>query len=346
MEGKYMLNIIRDEFENIKVKAETKRYNMPSMEELRIRQEELIDKLRGRKDKVKEEVKVEEPAIKITSKKVEVKVPRKDIVEIDRRKNKENDERLNNVVEVKEEVKVEETKVNKPRKDIVEIDRRKNKENDDRLKVNIQPRKDIVEIDRRKNKENDERLNNVVEVKEEVKVEETKQPEVKEEVKVEETKQPEVKVENNVVENNEVKNNNVEQKVEETKPEVKVEEKEDEIDYLVRYVQSLEDEEIMNATVEDLLSDPTLYDDYNVDIIYDDYDYINEEFYGNNNEPVEEVVDNDVDDEVTDDIVFRDERSPEAISSTIQWLENIMGSTGSVNDLFNQCKKTDDENNE
>jgi hypothetical protein len=23
-----------------------------------------------------------------------------------------------------------------------------------------------------------------------------------------------------------------------------------------------------------------------------------------------------------------------------------MGSTGSVNDLFNQCKKTDDENNE
>jgi hypothetical protein len=268
MEGKYMLNIIRDEFENIKVKAETKRYNMPSMEELRIRQEELIDKLRGRNNKVKEEVKDEEPVIKITPKKVEVKVPRKDIVEIDRRKNKENDERLNNVVEVKEEVKVEETK------------------------------------------------------------------------------QPEVKVENNVVENNEVKNNNVEQKVEETKPEVKVEEKEDEIDYLVRYVQSLEDEEIMNATVEDLLSDPTLYDDYNVDIIYDDYDYINEEFYGNNNEPVEEVVDNVVDDEVTDDIVFRDERSPEAISSTIQWLENIMGSTGSVNDLFNQCKKTDDENNE
>mgnify|MGYP003293977297 CR=1 FL=1 len=230
-----MLNIIRDEFENIKVKAETKRCNMPSMEELRIRQEELIDKLRGRKNKVKEEVKVEEPVIKITPKKVEVKVPRKDIVEIDRRKNKENDERLN------KEVKKEETKVNKPRKDIVEIDRRKNKENDDRLKVNIQPRKDIVEIDRRKNKENDERLNNVVEVKEEVKVEETKQPEVKEEVKVE----------NNVVENNEVKNNNVEQKVEETKPEVKVEEKEDEIDYLVRYVQSLEDEEIMYIAQKD-----------------------------------------------------------------------------------------------
>ena len=292
-----MLNIIRDEYENIKVKAETKRCNMPSMEELRIRQEELIDKLRGGKNKVKEEVKVEEPVIKITPKKVEVKVPRKDIVEIDRRKNKEND---------------------------------------DRLKVNIQPRKDIVEIDRRKNKENDDRLNNVVEVKEEVKVEETKQPEVKEEVKVE----------NNVVENNEVINNNVEQKVEETKPEVKVEEKEDEIDYLVRYVQSLEDEEIMNATVEDLLNDPTLYDEYDVEVIYDDYDYINEEFYGNNNEPVEEVVDNVVDDKVTDDIVFRDERSPEAINSTVQWLENIMGSTGSVNDLFNQCKKTDDENNE
>ena len=339
-----MLNIIRDEYENIKVKAETKRCNMPSMEELRIRQEELIDKLRGGKNKVKEEVKVEEPVIKITPKKVEVKVPRKDIVEIDRRKNKENDDRLN------KEVKKEETKVNKLRKDIVEIDRRKNKENDDRLKVNIQPRKDIVEIDRRKNKENDERLNNVVEVKEEVKVEETKQPEVKEEVKVEETKQPEVKeevkVENNVVENNEVINNNVEQKVEETKPEVKVEEKEDEIDYLVRYVQSLEDEEIMNATVEDLLNDPTLYDEYDVEVIYDDYDYINEEFYGNNNEPVEEVVDNVVDDKVTDDIVFRDERSPEAINSTVQWLENIMGSTGSVNDLFNQCKKTDDENNE
>ena len=86
--------------------------------------------------------------------------------------------------------------------------------------------------------------------------------------------------------------------------------------------------------------------EYDVEVIYDDYDYINEEFYGNNNELVEEVVDNVVDDEVTDDIVFRDERSPEAINSTIQWLENIMGSTGSVNDLFNQCKKTDDENNE
>ena len=298
-----MLNIIRDEFENIKVKAETKRCNMPSMEELRIRQEELIDKLRGRKNKVKEEVKVEEPVIKITPKKVEVKVPRKDIVEIDRRKNKENDERLNNVVEVKEEVKVEETKPE--------------------VKEEVKVENNVVE--------NNEVINNNVEQK----VEETKQPEVKEEVKVE----------NNVVENSEVKNNNVEQKVEETKPEVKVEEKEDEIDYLVRYVQSLEDEEIMNATVEDLLSDPTLYDDYDVEIIYDDYDYINEEFYGNNNEPVEEVVDN-VDDEVTDDIVFRDERSPEAINSTIQWLENIMGSTGSVNDLFNQCKKTDDENNE
>ena len=274
-----MLNIIRDEFESIKVKAETKKCNMLSMEEIRIKQEKIIDKLRGRKNnKVKEETKVEEPVIKITPKKV--KVPRKDIVEIDRRKNKENDDRLrtNNV-----ETKKEEKPINTPRREIVEIDRRKNKENDDRI-------------------------NN--KVKEETKVEEVK-PEVKEETKVEEVK-----------------------------PEVK-EEKMDEIDYLIKYAQSLEDEDIMNATVEDLLSDPTLYEDYDVDVIYDDYDYINEDFYRNCNEPIEEP--NVIEHEEKDNIEqFNDEEK----SKTEQWIEGIMNSTSNINDLFNQCKKTDDKNNE
>ena len=77
-----------------------------------------------------------------------------------------------------------------------------------------------------------------------------------------------------------------EQKVEETvevkeeKQEIVEEEKTvDEIDALLAYVQEYENEKIMNESLEELLTDKELAEKYNVDELFDDYDYVDEYEY-------------------------------------------------------------------
>ena len=151
---------------------------------------------------------------------------------------------------------------------------------------------------------------------------------VKEEEIKEETKQEEVK---EVVE--EIK--------EETKQEeVKEEQKVDEIDMLIQYAHQIEDEMIMNEDIEDLLTDPSLLDKYNVEEMYDDYDYVDDRDFSKEAQILHSIVDDC--EEVVDEAVC-DEVS-EKINNTKIWISNLMNNTGgNVEELFKKCEENKEE---
>jgi hypothetical protein len=170
--------------------------------------------------------------------------------------------------------------------------------------------------------------------------------EVKEEQKVEET--VEVKEEQKVEETVEVKE---EQKVEET-VEVK-EEKIDEIDALLAYVQEYENEKIMNESLEELLTDKELAEKYNVDELFDDYDYVDEyEYVDCRKEAVQlnQIFEEDKVIKSTNVEVVEQEQTVEEImeenKKTIEWLNNVMDISGcSVEELFKKCEENREELN-
>ena len=160
--------------------------------------------------------------------------------------------------------------------------------------------------------------------------------EVKEEQKVEETVEVEVKEE---------------QKVEET-VEVK-EEKIDEIDALLAYVQEYENEKIMNESLEELLTDKELAEKYNVDELFDDYDYVDEyEYVDCRKEAVQlnQIFEEDEVIKATNVEVVEQEQTVEETleenRKTIEWLNNVMDISGcSVEELFKKCEENREELN-
>ena len=170
-----------------------------------------------------------------------------------------------------------------------------------------------------------------VEVKEEQKVEETVEVEVKEEQKVEET--VEVKEEKQEI-------------VEEEKPV-------DEIDALLAYVQEYENEKIMNESLEELLTDKELAEKYNVDELFDDYDYVDEyEYVDCRKEAVQlnQIFEENEVIKTTNVEVVEQEQTVEEIMEenrkTIEWLNNVMDISGySAEELFRKCEENKEELN-
>ena len=157
------------------------------------------------------------------------------------------------------------------------------------------------------------------EIKEETKQEEVKEEEPKEEVKEE-----------------------VEEIKEETKQEeVKEEQKIDEIDMLIQYAHQIEDEMIMNEDIEDLLTDPSLLDKYNVEEMYDDYDYVDERDFSKEAQILHSIVD-ECEEEVVDEAVC--DEVAEKINNTMTWVSNLMNNTGgNVEELFKKCEENKEE---
>ena len=157
--------------------------------------------------------------------------------------------------------------------------------------------------------------------------------EVKEEQKVEEVKEEKQEV------------------VEET-VEVK-EEKIDEIDALIAYVQEYENEKIMNESLEELLTDKELAEKYNVDELFDDYDYVDEYEYVDCRKEVVQLNQIFEEDEVikaTNVEVVEQEQTVEEIMEenrkTLEWLNNVMDISGcSVEELFKKCEENREELN-
>ena len=170
-----------------------------------------------------------------------------------------------------------------------------------------------------------------VEVKEEQKVEETVEVEVKEEQKVEET--VEVKEEKQEI-------------VEEEKPV-------DEIDALLAYVQEYENEKIMNESLEELLTDKELAEKYNVDELFDDYDYVDEyEYVDCRKEAVQlnQIFEENEVIKTTNVEVVEQEQTVEEIMEenrkTLEWLNNVMDISGySAEELFRKCEENKEELN-
>ena len=142
-----------------------------------------------------------------------------------------------------------------------------------------------------------------------------------------------------------------EQKVEET-VEVK-EEKIDEIDALIAYVQEYENEKIMNESLEELLTDKELAEKYNVDELFDDYDYVDEYEYVDCRKEVVQLNQIFEEDEVikaTNVEVVEQEQTVEEIMEenrkTLEWLNNVMDISGcSVEELFKKCEENREELN-
>ena len=138
-----------------------------------------------------------------------------------------------------------------------------------------------------------------------------------------------------------------EQKVEET-VEVK-EEKIDEIDVLIAYVQEYENEKIMNESLEELLTDKELAEKYNVDELFDDYDYVDEyEYVDCRKEAVQlnQIFEGDEVIKTTNVEVVEQEQTVEENRKTIEWLNNVMDISGcSVEELFKKCEENREELN-
>ena len=158
----------------------------------------------------------------------------------------------------------------------------------------------------------------------------------------------EVKEEQKVEETVEVKE---EQKVEET-VEVK-EEKIDEIDALLAYVQEYENEKIMNESLEELLTDKELAEKYNVDELFDEYDYVDEyEYVDCRKEAVQlnQIFEEDEVIKATNVEVVEQEQTVEETleenRKTIEWLNNVMDISGySAEELFRKCEENKEELN-
>ena len=129
---------------------------------------------------------------------------------------------------------------------------------------------------------------------------------------------------------------------EETKQEeVKEEQKIDEIDMLIQYAHQIEDEMIMNEDIEDLLTDPSLLDKYNVEEMYDDYDYVDERDFSKEAQILHSIVD-ECEEEVVDEAVC--DEVAEKINNTMTWVSNLMNNTGgNVEELFKKCEENKEE---
>ena len=151
-----------------------------------------------------------------------------------------------------------------------------------------------------------------------------------------------------------------EQKVEETvevkeeKQEIVEEEKTvDEIDALLAYVQEYENEKIMNESLEELLTDKELAEKYNVDELFDDYDYVDEyEYVDCRKEAVQlnQIFEENEVIKTTNVEVVEQEQTVEEIMEenrkTIEWLNNVMDICGcSVEELFKKCEENKEELN-
>ena len=184
---------------------------------------------------------------------------------------------------------------------------------DVRIKMEKKTRKTAVEV----KEEKQEVVEETVEVKEEQKVEEVK-----------EEKQEVVKEE---------------QKVEEVKEEKQI----DEIDALLAYVQEYENEKIMNESLEDLLNDKELAEKYNVDELFDDYDYVDEyEYVDCRKEAVQlnQIFEEDEVIKATNVEVVEQEQTVEEImeenKKTLDWLEKVMEISGcNAEELFRKCEE-------
>lgn len=151
-----------------------------------------------------------------------------------------------------------------------------------------------------------------------------------------------------------------EQKVEETvevkeeKQEIVEEEKTvDEIDALLAYVQEYENEKIMNESLEELLTDKELAEKYNVDELFDDYDYVDEyEYVDCRKEAVQlnQIFEENEVIKTTNVEVVEQEQTVEEIMEenrkTIEWLNNVMDISGySAEELFRKCEENKEELN-
>ena len=151
-----------------------------------------------------------------------------------------------------------------------------------------------------------------------------------------------------------------EQKVEETvevkeeKQEIVEEEKPvDEIDALLAYVQEYENEKIMNESLEELLTDKELAEKYNVDELFDDYDYVDEyEYVDCRKEAVQlnQIFEENEVIKTTNVEVVEQEQTVEEIMEenrkTIEWLNNVMDISGySAEELFRKCEENKEELN-
>ena len=143
-----------------------------------------------------------------------------------------------------------------------------------------------------------------------------------------------------------------EQKVEET-VEVKEEKTVDEIDALLAYVQEYENEKIMNESLEELLTDKELAEKYNVDELFDDYDYVDEyEYVDCRKEAVQlnQIFEENEVIKTTNVEVVEQEQTVEEIMEenrkTIEWLNNVMDISGySAEELFRKCEENKEELN-
>ena len=151
-----------------------------------------------------------------------------------------------------------------------------------------------------------------------------------------------------------------EQKVEETvevkeeKQEIVEEEKTvDEIDALLAYVQEYDNEKIMNESLEELLTDKELAEKYNVDELFDDYDYVDEyEYVDCRKEAVQlnQIFEENEVIKTTNVEVVEQEQTVEEIMEenrkTIEWLNNVMDISGySAEELFRKCEENKEELN-
>ena len=134
-----------------------------------------------------------------------------------------------------------------------------------------------------------------------------------------------------------------EQKVEEVKEEKQI----DEIDALLAYVQEYENEKIMNESLEDLLNDKELAEKYNVDELFDDYDYVDEyEYVDCRKEAVQlnQIFEEDEVIKATNVEVVEQEQTVEEImeenKKTLDWLEKVMEISGcNAEELFRKCEE-------
>ena len=150
-----------------------------------------------------------------------------------------------------------------------------------------------------------------------------------------------------------------EQKVEETvevkeeKQEIVEEEKTvDEIDALLAYVQEYENEKIMNESLEELLTDKELAEKYNVDELFDDYDYVDEYEYVDCRKEAVQLnqifEENEVIKTTNVEVVEQEQTVEETLEEnrkTIEWLNNVMDISGcSAEELFRKCEENKETN--
>ena len=110
---------------------------------------------------------------------------------------------------------------------------------------------------------------------------------------------------------------------------------------LIQYAHQIEDEMIMNGDIEDLLTDPSLLDKYNVEEMYDDYDYVDERDFSKEAQILHSIVD-ECEEEVVDEAVC--DEVAEKINNTMTWVSNLMNNTGgNVEELFKKCEENKEE---